>query len=43
VFADGHRLAPGAGVPGYSAEDGRVTVRIADRGMGTAIELEPGP
>jgi alpha-glucosidase len=43
VFVDGERLEPGDGVPGYSFCDGRVDVRLRDRGRGAAIEIAPAP
>jgi alpha-glucosidase len=43
VFVDGERLEPGQGAPGYSCADGRVDVRLRDRGRGAAIEIAPAP
>jgi alpha-glucosidase len=43
VYLDGQRLEHGNGIPGYQAVDGRLAVRVTDRGEGAAIEIEPGP
>ena len=42
VFVDGERLAQG-GVPGWEARDGRVDVRLHDRGHGAAVEIALAP
>jgi alpha-glucosidase len=43
VYVDGERLERGEGVPGFSHADGRVDVRLRDRGHGAAIEIAPAP
>jgi alpha-glucosidase len=42
VFIDGERL-PRDAAPGWSVADGRVDVRLRDRGHGAAIEIAPAP
>ncbi len=43
VHLDGERLVEGGNAPGFTAEDGRVSVRFVEAGGGHAIELDPAP
>jgi alpha-glucosidase len=43
VRANGAALPERATAPGYSFEEGRVHVRLLDRGEGHTIEIEPAP
>jgi len=43
VRVNGAALSEAAGAPGYSFEEGRVQVRLVDRGRGHTIEIVPAP
>jgi alpha-glucosidase len=43
VRLDAVPLEPGAAVPGFTAEEGRVHVRLRDTGQPHAVEIEPSP
>ena len=43
VHLDGMLLDRGQAPPGWNAVDGRVDVRLLDRGVGASIEIEPAP
>ena len=43
VHLDGTLLASGEEPPGWNVVDGRVDVRLVDRGAGASIEIEPAP
>jgi alpha-glucosidase len=43
VHLDGTQISRGEEPPGWNVVDGRVDVRLVDRGMGASIEIEPAP
>jgi alpha-glucosidase len=43
VHLDGDRLADGTATPGYGVANGRVQVRLLDRGEAHVLEIEPAP
>ena len=43
VYLDGARLARRTEAPGWTTRDGRLTVRLVDRGAGASIEVDPAP
>lgn len=43
VYLDGGRLSQRRDAPGWLARDGRLSVRLLDRGAGASIEIDPAP
>ena len=43
VYLDGARLSERAEAPGWVAYDGKLDVRLLDRGAGASIEIDPAP